>query len=521
MNATDIDSLPNDPVQLKAFIAEMATTYETKFRYMQEQIRILQAREFGRTSEKIPEAAYGQGTLFDETELNAQDDVLSASKSEKLSIGGYIRNKVGRKPLPAYLPREEKVIDLPDEDKIHSCGRTMKYIGEERSEKIKFIPQKVSVEVTVRKKYACPCEGADTPGDSAVRIAPKPAELIPKSYASASLMAHIITSKFCDALPLYRQQKIFKRMDIDIPRQLMSTWIMQIYVRLARMRSFLLRDIRGGPVIGMDETPVQVLNEPGRKNTTKSYMWVARGTKNGKPILLYTYAPTRSSVTANEILGDFTGVIQCDGFSAYDVVAKSERITRAGCWAHVRRKFVDAHKVASGDTLAFEMIQMIGELYGIEQEAIECDLEADEIKKLREEKSRPVVNNIIVWLDQKACEVTPSSTLGKAIQYAHNEWQTLLVYLSDGNVRIDNNLIENAIRPFVLGRKNWLFSGSPLGADASALFYSLIETAKANGLEPFAYLQHLLDRLPHAVTDADFEALLPYTVKLQAKIEKS
>jgi len=310
---------------------------------------------------------------------------------------------------------------------------------------------------------------------------------------------------------------VLKRVGIILTRQIMSFWIITVFERFSRMRDILLRDIRGGPVIGIDETPVQVHNEPDRKDTTKSFMWVARGAIAAKPILLYTYSPTRCADVAKNILGDFSGVVQCDGFSAYDVVAKNIRITRAGCWAHVRRKFVEAAKAVPEDALASEMVQMIGELYGIEQEAIEHAVRGDALREYRISKAAPIVESIREWLDKQLPLVTPASALGKAIQYANNEWKTLIVYLHNGEVRIDNNLVENAIRPFVLGRKNWLFSGSPRGADASAFFYSLIETAKANGLEPYAYLLYLFERLPNAQSDGVIEALLPYRVTLPAK----
>lgn len=520
MNTIDVTSLPNDVEKLKSYIVEtissISETYETKIRYYQEQLRIANARYFGRTSEKIPEAALGQRTLFDEAEVVTREAVQSDAPNT-VRVDGYVRNKVGRKPLPADLPREEKIIDLPEEEKIHSCGKTMVCIGEEVSEKLCVIPQKMFVEKTRRKKYACPCEGADTVNDSAVRIAPMPAEILPKSQASASLLAYIITSKFCDALPLYRLESIFSRAGVDIPRQNMSFWIMSLYDRISPLRNAMLTDIRGGPLIGIDETPVQVMKEPGRKNTTKSYMWVACGTPQGKRVVLYTYAPTRSAATAVEILGDFHGTVQCDGFSAYNVLLKNDNTVRAGCWAHVRRKFVDAKKAAPKESLADEMISMIGELYGIEQEAIERGCAGEELRVFREERSLPIIIRIRAWLDEKSIIVTPSSTLGKAIRYALNEWNTLTVYLHNGHVRIDNNHVENAIRPFVLGRKNWLFSGSPHGAHASALFYSLIETAKANGLEPHAYLSHLFDRLPYVATNDELCALLPYRVTLPGK----
>jgi transposase len=440
---------------------------------------------------------------------------MEKQKSNVIVIGEHrrARNTVGRHPLPDTLPHVEKIIDLSPEEKVHSCGQNMVCIGEERSKKLTYIPAQFGVDVTVRKKYACPCEGINDAGESAIRIAPKPEELLPKSIASASLIAYIIVSKFCDALPLYRLEKIFKRIGVTIKRQMMSFWLMTIYEKIKILNEIMKNDIRGGPLIGIDETPVQVLNEQDRTNTTKSYMWCARGTFEGKPVLQYTYSPTRSAQTPRSLLAGYDGVVQCDGFSGYNVLTKELNITRAGCWAHVRRNFVDAHKAANGNSIAKEMIELIGGLYGVEEEALIKNMTPDERKNIRMKKSYPVIMRIKEWLDTCVSKVPPSLLLGKAIAYARNEWETLTVYIQNPHVRIDNNFVENAIRPFVLGRKNWLFCGSPQGAHTSALFYSLIETAKANGHEPLSFITRLLQKLPTAVTEDDFRALLPYRLE--------
>ena len=264
----------------------------------------------------------------------------------------------------------------------------------------------------------------------------------------------------------------------------------------------------------MDETPVQVLSEKDRKNTTKSYMWVTRGGCIDKPILLYKYYPGRSADFLMEYLKDYKGYLQCDGYPAYDEQGKcSDREIRlAGCWAHVRRKYFDVIKAAGNSRIARKALKRINLLYRIEKKARLRNLSPDEIKALRQKKSKKIVENFKKWVDKYAPEVPPTSTLGKAITYTQNEWPKLTVFLEDGRIPIDNNLVENAIRPFVIGRKNWLFSGSPRGADASAGLYSIIETAKANGLEPFWFLLHLFENLPKAETPADYAALLPFNV---------
>jgi transposase len=519
------ENIPADPNAMKEYfmgvIENMVSEFtaekeahERQLKYYREQLNIMTARLYGRTSEKIPESSYGQGTLFDELELYATKEEMEKQKSNVIVIGEHrrTRNTVGRHPLPDTLPHVEKIIDLSPEEKVHSCGQNMVCIGEERSKKLTYIPAQFGVDVTVRKKYACPCEGINDAGESAIRIAPKPEELMPKSIASASLLAYIVVSKFCDALPLYRLEKIFKRIGVIIKRQMMSFWLMTLYDKLKILGELIEKDIRGGPLIGMDETPVQVLNEKDRANTTKSYMWVARGTFEKKPVLLYTYSPTRSAQTPKNLLAGYDGVVQCDGFSAYNVLTKELNITRAGCWAHARRYFVEAQKAGDEKSLANEMIDLIGQLYGVEEEALIKNMTPDERKNIRMEKSYPIIMRIKEWLDTHVSKVPPSLLLGKAIAYARNEWDTLIVYIKNPHVRIDNNFVENAIRPFVLGRKNWQFCGSPQGARTSALFYSLIETAKANGHEPLAYITHLFDKLPHVVREDDFRALLPYRI---------
>jgi len=282
----------------------------------------------------------------------------------------------------------------------------------------------------------------------------------------------------------------------------------------------LREDIRSGPLIGIDETPLQVLNEAGRDNTTKSYMWVYRGGAPDRPTLLYQYQRTRSGRVALEFLNDYHGFIQSDDFSGYDHLDQNPNIVHLGCWAHARRKFVKVVKVrkkhrskrANPKSLADEALDYIGNLYQIEKEARRLQLDAVGIYQLRQEKAKPLLDKFKGWLETNRPQTPPKGLLGKAIRYTLANWKKLLIYLEDGQLRPDNNLVENAIRPFVVGRKNWLFAGSPDGAKASATFFSLIETAKANGLEPYAYLRHIFKKLPLAQTKQDLKDLLPQNI---------
>lgn len=325
-------------------------------------------------------------------------------------------------------------------------------------------------------------------------------------------MAHIITAKFEDALPFYRQEKIFARLGIDLGRATMCGWVIKTAERLEPVLDLLCREVRSGPLVNIDETPVQVLNEPGRANTTKSYMWVFRGGDPDRPALVYQYHPSRSGQVPLKFLNGYQGYVQTDGYNGYEVVGRQSGIVLVGCWAHARRKFTDVIK-AKGNRKkqgsAEEALDYIGNLYAIEKESREKKLAPYQLRDLRKLKAKPILDEFKTWLDSKVSTTPPKGLLGKAVNYTLNYWNRLIRYIDDGLLRPDNNLAENAIRPFVVGRKNWLFAGHPSGADASAALYSLIETAKANGLKPYFYLRYLFDYLPFAKSESDFRNLLP------------
>jgi transposase len=421
--------------------------------------------------------------------------------------------------LPKDLPRVDVIHDLTEEEKICGCGDRCDLVGKEVTEKLDIIPAKVRVFRHIRFKYACKsCEGVEDDGPT-VKIAPPPIQLIPKSIGTEGLIAHVIISKFADALPLYRQEKMFDRMGVDLSRSTMSNWVVTVAEACQPLLMLMEKQIRSGPLINADETPLQVMKEPGRSNTSKSYMWVYTGGDPDHPIRLYQYHPTRSGTVALEFLKDYQGYVQSDAFSGYDHLDKTGTICLLGCWAHVRRKFMDVVKAkkkirskTNPKSLADEAVAMIRELYQIEKYARVKELNPDEIHALRQERSEPILKQFKAWLDEKQPITPPKGLLGKAIEYALNNWPKLMVYIEDGRLQIDNNIAENAIRPFVVGRKNWLFAGHPRGADASAAFFSLIETAKANGLEPYSYLRYLFENLPLAENDADFRRLLPQRV---------
>ncbi len=444
---------------------------------------------------------------------------IDSSDDDQILIAEHTRKKRGRKPLPKDLPRVEVVHDLAEEEKICGCGSRLSQVGRDTAEKLDIIPAKIRVIRHVRIKYACKnCEGVDDDGPT-VRIAPVPPQLIPKGIGTEGLMAHVMICKFADALPLYRQEKIFDRMGVDLSRATMSNWVVTVAQSCRPLLLLMAKEIRSGPLINADETPLQVLKEPGRSNTSKSYMWVYIGGDPDHPIRLYQYHPTRSGKVALEFLEGYQGYLQSDAFSGYDHLDKQQGICQLGCWAHVRRKFTDVLKAkkkirskTNPKSLADEAVLMIRKLYRIEKSARVKELDLDEIHALRQEESGPILKQFKAWLDEKKSITPPKGLLGTAIQYALNNWPKLQVYIEDGRLPIDNNIAENAIRPFVVGRKNWLFAGHPRGAEASATFFSLIETAKANGLEPYTYLRYLFENLPLANNEADHRQLLPQHV---------
>jgi len=481
---------------------------------IREELRLLRLKMFTRISERYQDEAENLQRLLFEDLSECETD--KEEKQEELIINEHKRKKPGRKPIPEDLPRVEKVHDIAEEDKQCACGNKKSRIGEETCEKMQIEPARFWVEKHIRPKYACKaCEGVESM-DKTVSIAPMPPAMIPKSISTPSLLTHIFISKFCDAIPFYRQEKQFKRYGIAIPRSTMCNWAFKVANRLKPLIEMLRLTILSGPLINVDETTVQVLAEPGRKPQAKSYAWVFRGGIPGMPGLYYQYAPSRSGKVAKKNLKDYEGYVQTDGYAGYNFLDVKPGIIHCGCWAHVRRKFNDVAKAAGGKYggkgNANHALSLIRDLYLIEREAKNKGFDEEKTYQLRQERSKPIVEELGTWLKENVLKIPPQSLLGKAFNYTLSQWPRLIKYLDNGLVRMDNNLIENAIRPFVIGRKNWLFSVTPKGAEASASFYSLIETAKANGLEPSKYLRYLFEKFPYAKTSEDVFNLLPMNI---------
>jgi transposase len=480
---------------------------------LEEELQLLRHKIFGRRSERLTAEELRQSSLFDEAELIEQDQPKDLSEPA-IEVAAHRRSKRGRKPLPAGLPREEVLHDIPEDQKVCSCGQRLVCIGQETSEKVEIIPQQIKVIRHIRPKYACKkCEGLNSP--QAVKIAPVPPQIIPKSIASPGLLAYVLVSKFCDAIPFYRQEKQFRRIGIELSRVDFSHWAIQVARQCDPLIQIFLEQIRAGPVVQMDETRLQVMKELGRADTAQSFMWVIRGGPPENPLIVYRYHPSRSAKIPLQYLEDYEGYLQTDGYDGYVDVGSLPDIIHVGCWAHARRKFDEATKPSKKPGSAEEALGRIAKIYRIERELRAHQLEPEEFARKRKEQALPILKDFKKWLENKALQVPPSTLIGKAVNYALVEWEKLERYLDSPHLTPDTNLVENAIRPFVLGRKNWLFSGSPRGAHASATLYSLIETAKANGLDPYRYLSYLFTKLPLVQTHAEYRSLTPHHLDLR------
>lgn len=428
---------------------------------------------------------------------------------EAIDAAGHRRKKRGRKPLDPHLPREIVRHELPEAERVctHDGARLVE-IGTEISEQLDIVPQQVRVIQHHRVKYACPC------CDESLRVTPAPARIIPKGLLTEAALAWVVTAKYQDSLPLYRQAALLGRFGGDLSRTTLAASMVRVGQAVQPVINLLRDHLLDADLILGDETVIQVLKESGRAAQSKSYLW-AQMTGSGPPIRLFSYTPGRGGTHAQPLYEGIKpgAALMSDGYEVYNGIATARGAVHLGCWAHARRYFVEAEgvipKAARGpEQLATQFIAAIGELYAIEAQAKE--LSHDLRGQRRQEQSRPVLAKIEGLLLQHLHGVTPGSLLGTALHYLSSQWPKLTRFIENGAWPIDNNLCENAIRPFVVGRRNWLFCDTAAGARASANLYSLIETCKANGIEPYTYLVELFRHLPLAKTVEDFEALLPW-----------
>lgn len=517
--------LPDDVGALKAIIGVQSLEIER----LKEQLRLAAHKRFGASSEKADPDQLG---LFNEAEAEPAPE---APANDEITVPEHRRRKGGRKPLCNALPRVRIEHDIADGEKLCPCGsgHARRKIGEMVTEQADIVPARVQVLQHVRFKYG-PCDVCDgvfpeassdvggseprpvvVPEARAIIAAPMPAQPLPKSIASPGTCAFVTTAKYADGLPLYRLERILKRYGLEVSRGTLAQWMIRLGDLIVPLINLMEEVQLGYDILQMDETTVQVLKEDGRKARTKSRMWVRRGGPPDKPVILFAYEPTRSGKIAWRLTQDFRGYLQSDGYGGYDAIGRREDVVHVGCLAHARRKFDEALKAQQKNGrggLAAQGFALIQKIYRVEKIAREADMGADARKRLRDDKARPVWEELRRWLERVRRHAPPSTKTGEALGYLDNQWACLVRCLEDGRIEVDNNLCENAIRPFVMGRKAWLFCDTPAGAEASARLYSLIETAKASGLEPYAYLAHVFAELPKATTLADIEALLPWNI---------
>ena len=499
-------------------LAERETTVTSQaalIAILEEKLRLATHQQFAPSSEKL--ASLGHPDLFNEAEALGTKPEADAQASE-IIVPEHKRERGKRKPIDPELPRTRIEHDIPDGQKICACGCQLTRIGETTSEQIGMIPARGFVKQHVRFKYACrSCEGTSHDGPAVV-VAPMPAQPLPKSNCSPELAAFITVSKYADGLPLYRLEGILARYMISVSRTAMACWMIKLGELVQPLIDLFNAQQLAYDVLQMDETSVQVLKEDGRAAKDKSYMWVRRGGAPGQTTILFDYAASRAGAVPLRLLADYQGFLQTDDYSGYNATGKQDGVKHVGCLDHARRKFVEAvkaqHAIAGQERgLAPQALVIIRKLYAIEKLARDAKMSAEQRHKLRQEKSKPIWDELRAWLDKNLGATPPQSLTGKAINYLAADWPRLIRYLDDGRVEISNVLCENAIRPFVIGRKNWLFSDTPAGAHASAKLYSIVETAKAAGIEPYAYLAHIFEKLPQATTPADIEALLPWNIQ--------
>jgi len=504
----EIAELRKENEQLKQLVAELTAKVE----WYEEQFRLAQQHRFGASSERSDP---DQPRLFNEAE-GAADPLLPEPTVEKITYERR-KQKGRREAMLANLPVETVEYRLSEEERVcPQCGSPMHEMRVETRTELKIIPAQVKLVKHERLVYACrDCQLNEerTP----IVTAPMPNPVIKNSLASPSAVAYIMDQKYTCGLPLYRQEQQLARIGIELSRQTMANWMIYSSEHWLEPVYETMHDLlKGYDVLHADETTVQVLHEPGRDPESKSYMWVYLTGRYDPPITLYDYQETRAGCHPKDFLSGFEGYLHVDGYSGYHGVPG---VTLVGCWAHERRKWDEALKALPAQNrgapvAAREGLEFCNRLFAIERDL--QDASPDERHQARLERSRPVLDAFLAWLHDQEPKALPKSALGQAVVYSLSQWNKLEAFMRDGRLEISNNRAERAIKPFVIGRKSWLFANTPSGARASAVIYSIVETAKQNKLNPFAYLCYLFERMPNidAKDPAAIDELLPFSQSL-------
>jgi transposase len=499
----DLDNLPSEPALLQHLVRDMAAVVEHRdgeIERLKLIIKKLQRAQFGRRSERLDD---------DQLVLALDDlegDIGQVEESHPITIAETAGALPKRKPLPDHLPREEILLDVPS-DACPCCGGTMHRIGESDSEMLDWVPARLRVIRTTRPKYACRvC--------NKVVQAAAPERPIAGGLATPALLAQVLINKYCDHTPLYRQSQIFARHGVEIERSTLAGWVGGSCWWLEALHERLCKNVFASDRLFADDTPVPVL-DPGRGRTKTGRLWVyAREQRPWAgpepPAAVYLFAPDRKAERPVSHLEHFKGVLQVDGYAGFERLTIKGDIILAACWAHTRRKFYEVAQ-ATNAPLAEEALRRIGELYAIET-AVRGQQPSYRLAT-RQSKSKPIVDAFQTWLEQQLPRIPGRSTLAEAIRYALSRWEGLTQFLRDGRIELDTNPVERAIRPVALGRKNHLFAGSDGGGTRWAIICSLIETAKLNDVEPYAYLRDVLTRMVNGHPINRLDELLPWTWK--------
>jgi transposase len=481
---------------------ETIRQYRIRNEQLTHELALFKRHQFGKRSEagspqmRLLDDLVNEDIVAVETELEqlakTLDDTLPKKRTPK------------RKALPAELPRTE--IQHDPESTQCACGCTLSRIGEDISEKLDYTPGTFRVERHIRSKWACKdCE--------TIVQAPVAPHVIDKGIPTTNLLAQVLIAKYADHQPLYRQEQIYARAGVGLPRSTLAAWVGRCGVELAPLVEQLRQCLLKEPVLHADETPVPMLS-PGKKRTHRAYIWAYSTPKNADTqAVVYDFRPGRAGEASREFLAEWRGQLVCDDYSGYKA-GFATGITEVGCWAHARRKFFELTE-RNDSPIAKQALGYIGALYDIERQG--ATLSPEQRQQLRDTKARPIAENVHDWLTHQRTQLTNGTRTAKAIDYALKRWAALTRYLDDGAVPIDNNWVENQIRPWALGRKNWLFAGSQRSGERAANVMTLIQSAKINGLDPQAYLRDVLERMPTA-KQSDLYDLLPHNWKAPVKV---
>ena len=489
---TSIEQLPNEANTLK----QMVLTLLDQIDDLNGQLYYLKRQLFGKKSEKLNPA---QRLLFE----NLYDQVKSKIDQQKPSKAKTVKKRKnadhhGRKPLPKDLPREVIEIEPADEEKTCPvCQKEKRRIGSEETEKLEYVPASFYVKKYVRYKYACKaCE-------SHISIGPLPPMAIDKGIPGEGLLAHIITSKYCDHSPLNRLEGILKRHGVDINVSTMCDWVGKSADLLAPLVKRMHEKILQSPKINTDDTPIPIKSRKRRGSTYKGYLWVYIDKDHN---VVFDFTPTRSRDGPVKFLGVYSGYVQADAYSGYDEFFRTSDATEVGCNSHARRKF--DYSLDTDPVRAARMLVLWGRLYDIERKAKDENYSSAQLLEARQKEAKPILAEIKTVLDEYKNQVLPKSPIGKAITYSLNQWEALNRYVDDPMLEIDNNLSERTLRMVVIGRKNYMFAGSEAGAWRAAIIYSLVASCKLNEIDPFRYFRDVLSRV--SIHPADkIDELLP------------